>query len=193
MTNKERLPYNPEQHEQSREALAAESKINRERIAERLNENLEKSPENNIEKSKHEALEAAKKHEKEQLAQEKAHEKSPAETQPINTKSRRKASFNQEMTRVQSNLSPASRAFSKVIHNPAIEKASDVVGGTIARPNAILSGAVMAFILTLGVYIIARFFGYPLSGSETLVAFAVGWVLGCMYDFFRVMITGKKV
>jgi hypothetical protein len=86
----------------------------------------------------------------------------------------------------------ASRAFSKVIHNPAIEKTSEVVGSTIARPNAILSGALFAFLITLLIYVVARANGYPLSGSETIAGFILGWVIGMLYDFFRVMITGKK-
>ncbi|OYX41587.1 hypothetical protein B7Y94_04890, partial [Candidatus Saccharibacteria bacterium 32-49-12] len=78
------------------------------------------------------------------------------------------------------------------IHNPAIEKASEAVGATIARPNAILTGSVVAFVLVLGVYVLARVLGYALSGFETIAAFAVGWVIGLLYDYFRVMITGKK-
>jgi hypothetical protein len=70
----------------------------------------------------------------------------------------REASYKQHMTQVQAELKPAQRAFSKVIHNPVVEKASDAIGGTIARPNAILSGAVVAFFLVLGVYVIAKYY-----------------------------------
>ncbi len=108
------------------------------------------------------------------------------------SKKEREASYKQHMTQVQAELKPAQRAFSKVIHNPVVEKASDAIGGTIARPNAILSGAVVAFFLVLGVYVIAKYYGYPLSGFESIGAFIVGWILGLLYDFFKVMITGKK-
>ena len=84
------------------------------------------------------------------------------------------------------------RALSKVIHAPGIEKASETIGSTVARPNAILAGSVVAFVLVLGVYIIAKTLGYPLSGFETIAAFVVGWIIGTLYDFFKVMITGKK-
>lgn len=88
---------------------------------------------------------------------------------------------------------PASqRAFSKFIHNPAVEKTSEAVGNTVARPNAILAGAVVAFFLVLLVYVVAKFYGYRLSGFETIGAFIIGWIIGILYDFFRVMITGKK-
>ena len=108
------------------------------------------------------------------------------------SKKEREASYKHHMKQLQSELKPGQRAFSKFIHNPVVEKSSEVIGSTIARPNAILSGAVVAFVLVLGVYLVAKFYGYPLSGFETIGAFIVGWVLGILYDFFKVMITGKK-
>ena len=96
------------------------------------------------------------------------------------------------MKQVQTELSPTSRAFSKTIHNKAVEKTSEALGATIARPNAILSGAVMAFILTLAVYVTAKTIGYQLSGFETIAAFVVGWVIGIIYDYFRALVTGKS-
>lgn len=108
------------------------------------------------------------------------------------SKKERETSYKQHMKQLQSELKPSQRAFSKVIHNPVVEKTSDAIGSTIARPNAILSGAVVAFILVLGVYLLSKFYGYTLSGFETIGAFIAGWILGILYDFFKVMITGKK-
>jgi hypothetical protein len=42
------------------------------------------------------------------------------------------------------------------------------------------------------VYVVSKYYGYALSGFETIGAFIAGWVLGILYDFFKVMITGKK-
>jgi hypothetical protein len=108
-------------------------------------------------------------------------------------KKERDASYKHHMKQLQSELSPSKRVFSKFIHNPVVEKTSEVVGSTVARPNAILAGAMVAFFLVLAVYVVSKFYGYTLSGFETIGAFIVGWVLGILYDFFKVMITGKKV
>lgn len=108
------------------------------------------------------------------------------------SKKERSASYKHHMKQLQTELKPSQRAFSKVIHNPAIEKTSEVVGSTIARPNAILSGAIVAFFLVLAVYLVSKYYGYPLSGFESIGAFIVGWILGLLYDFFKVMITGKN-
>lgn len=127
-------------------------------------------------------------------AEKKAKEASapPKRRHGVVSKTERKASYKKHMKTLQAELPPAQRAFSKVIHNPVIEKTSEVVGATVARPNAILAGAVVAFFAVLAVYLTAKHFGYMLSGFETIGAFIVGWVLGVLYDFFRVMITGKK-
>ncbi|MCY1362229.1 hypothetical protein D9M69_489340 [compost metagenome] len=96
------------------------------------------------------------------------------------------------MKKVQAELSGPSRMFSKVIHNKTIEKASDVAGATIARPNAIASGAIAAFLATLAIYYVAKNVGYQLSGFETIGAFVAGWIIGLLFDYFRIMITGKR-
>ena len=96
------------------------------------------------------------------------------------------------MTEVQSQMRPAARAFSKVIHNPSVEKASDVVGSTIARPTAILTGSTVAFIVVAVVYVTARYYGYVLSGFETIGAFVLGWLFGLMIDYVRVLVRGSN-
>jgi hypothetical protein len=155
----------------------------------------EQSHEKDLEGARHEALEHATKIDHEHQ-QEKITEKqpSPAERRkdgPIR-KADRDASFSATMNEVQTQMSGPSRAFSKVIHNKTVEKVSDVAGNTVARPNAMLSGAIFAFILTLAVYLVAKNFGYPLSGFETIGAFIVGWIIGIIYDFLKIMITGRK-
>jgi len=108
------------------------------------------------------------------------------------SKKEKTASFKKHMKQVQAELPAPERAFSKLIHSPVVEKTSEFIGGTVARPNAILSGAVVAFFVVLAVYLIAKNLGYVLSGFETIGAFIVGWFIGILYDYFRVLITGKK-
>jgi hypothetical protein len=104
----------------------------------------------------------------------------------------RKESYQHTMKNVQSEMSAPARVFSKVIHNPIVERTSEVIGSTVARPDAILSGSVFAFLLVLGLYILARYNGFELRGSETIIAFVIGWIIGIVFDFLRAMITGKR-
>lgn len=168
---------------------------------ERLEE-LAKTPERAIEsprdaeaseeRARVEALESAVSVEAGGAEKKKPKTSTPASRRGSISKSQKEDSYKKRMKEVQSELPPASKAFSKVIHNKVVEKTSDVVGSSIARPNAILAGAFCAFILTLAVYVIAKTLGYVLSGFETIAAFIIGWVVGILYDYFRVLITGKR-
>lgn len=188
MNDKEKLAQNRERVEFSQNELDKHQerlKSERERSAERGHETAkdrEDSARHEIEKAT--AEKESKKHEK--TAEQSAVERK------VNTKAARKKAYTSIMKQTQAELSAPSRAFSKFIHNPAVEKISEVAGNTIARPNAMLSGATFAFLLTLAVYLIARFNGYPLSGTETIAAFIAGWILGNLYDFFKTMATGKR-
>lgn len=162
--------------------------------SERLRAHYEQAGEKSLEhkkdsdNAKHEAIEAAISHEK--PAQHERHISSPA-VRRGSIKSERTASYKRTMTQVQSEMSAPSRAFSKVIHTKVIEKTSDAAASTVARPNAILAGAIFAFIFTLATYLIAKQYGYQLSGFETIGSFVLGWVVGLLFDYFRIMITGK--
>jgi len=165
---------------------------------EKLRENAERGIESprdadhTAEKARTEALESAVSVEAGSSERKKSGSPSPAARRGPISRKQKEASFKRRIKDVQAELTPSSRAFSKLIHNKAIEKTSDAVGGTIARPNAILAGAFMAFVLTLAVYVVAKNVGYRLSGFETIAAFAVGWTFGVIFDYLRVLITGKK-
>lgn len=120
-------------------------------------------------------------------------ERSPAEKRStLFTKRHREQSFDKQMEGIQPHLSRGEQAFSKVIHNKSVEKTSDVAGSTIARPNALLAGSISAFILVTIVYLLAKHYGYPLSGFETMGAFVAGWIIGLLYDYVHLLIKGKK-
>jgi len=182
----------PEKKELSPEQVEAYSKVESalERGAEKAKvENGEQAVEN----AKIEALKEAVSVEKGSAEKKKKESGAAASRRHgVVSKKEQKVSYDHHMKKLQEELPPVQRGFSKVIHNAAVEKTSEVVGSTVARPNAILAGAVVAFFAVLVVYLVAKHYGYVLSGFETIGAFIVGWVLGVLYDFFRVMITGKK-
>lgn len=120
------------------------------------------------------------------------HEARPEQRHGPLTKKQLDQEFNRTMKYVQDEMSPAQRAFSRLIHNKTVEKTSELLGVTIARPNALLAGSIGAFTLTLAIYIFAKTAGYTLSGFEPIAAFLIGWTVGFLYDYFRIMITGKR-
>jgi hypothetical protein len=192
----------PEQQPQGPENSVEAPKVSVEQydaIGEKLKNGAElgaeklESGEKKAEKARVEALESAVSVESGGAEKSKRLSEGPAARRKGGiSKKERTASYKRHMAHVQAELPAPQRAFSKLIHAPVIEKASEFIGSTIARPNAILSGAFVAFILVLAVYLVAKNFGYVLSGFETIAAFIVGWVIGILYDYFRVLITGKK-
>jgi hypothetical protein len=188
MSSHEREPKNPEYRidvEKIKEAGAEREK----ELHERLKERGERSHEESVETAHERALELAKEKES---TQEQERPSSPAERRGPIGKKERDVAFQSTMKEVRSQMSAPSRVFSKFIHNKAVEKTSEAVGSTVARPNALLTGAIFAFILTLAVYLVAKNLGYPLSGFETIAAFIFGWILGILFDFVKLMATGRK-
>ena len=119
-------------------------------------------------------------------------ERSPAEKRTgIITRSQRDQSFNKQLESIKPHLSSSEQRFSKLIHTKSIENLSETVGNTVARPNALLSGSIAAFLLVTVTYLLAKHYGYQLSGFETIGAFALGWVIGLIYDYARLLLKSK--
>lgn len=91
--------------------------------------------------------------------------------------------YKEQLTLMQSDMGVARRTWSKLIHISVIEKASDLIGSTIAKPNALLAGSVFALVSVTILYFLAKHYGFQLSGLETITAFAIGWLLGTLYDY----------
>lgn len=188
------------QHSTGEAISAKEAERTQHEAHDRIGKQLEREAnraETNAERQKniHEAMEVARN--TAESATEKTHSKEAKRSQQtrerrVLTKADRKQAFDKTMHTVQSQLSAPSRTFSKFIHHPVVEKVSDVAGNTIARPNAILSGSLAALILTLAIYFIARRNGYPLSGTEMLAAFVIGWVVGNIIDYARIALGRSK-
>lgn len=144
------------------------------------------------ERARQEALESAVSVEKGGAEKKRSKDQSTLHKRgPINKKIRDE-SYSRTMKHVQADMSSSERLFSKAIHNKAVEKTSDIVGNTVARPTAMLSGAFSAFIITLVIYAIAKTIGYPLSGFETILAFVIGWLAGLLFDLVRTPFSNNK-
>jgi hypothetical protein len=102
---------------------------------------------------------------------------------PIHTKKDKDHSFNTIMHHARSQMSKPEQTFSKIIHTPAIEKTSEVVGKTIARPSGIAGAAVAACVGLLSIYSIAKFAGFQLSGSEMPLLLASGFAIGLFSEW----------
>ncbi len=89
-----------------------------------------------------------------------------------------KLNYAQTLASLQRQLRPASRTFSKIIHTPIVESVSTALESTVARPSVLLGASWAALIVGGGFYLTARHYGYSLSGSEMLLSFIFGALLG---------------
>lgn len=191
MSNPEVLKPNSERGIES-QAAAAERSAELQKQAEH---SVETSPETRTER----AAEARAEANKEALMGREAGgaEKRQANTDsapslPHATKRQREDSYARTMRQIRSEMNAPSRSFSKLIHNKTVERVSDTIASTAARPNAVLAGSVAATFLTLFVFLIAKQYGYRLSGFETIGTFFVGWASGLIYDYARLMFATKR-
>jgi hypothetical protein len=178
----ERLEVGQEQLDNQREAL--KNKLERERQPDNRAERLESAKNELAEQFKGER-QGNVAHQPKQVTRAKTPVKKA-------TKAAKKAAFKKTMHTIQKEMNPAERTFSKVLHNPVVERTSEVAGKTVARPAALLAGSLTALILVAAVYMVAKHYGYVLSGSEWIATFVIGWAIGLIIDWVRVALLGRR-
>lgn len=116
--------------------------------------------------------------------------KQPASTTQKSIKPVRQKSeaFKHTMMQARSHMSVSQRIFSKVIHIRSIELISDALGRSLFRPTVIITGSLCALIFSSVMYLVAKHYGYELAGSEFLVAFVFGWLVGIILDYISLLL-----
>jgi hypothetical protein len=88
------------------------------------------------------------------------------------------------MSQIQSNMAPVTRQFSRLIHSKVVEKTSEVLESSVARPSGILGGGLFATIGLGAMLFFANRNGFKLSGSELLIFIVSGWIVGILAELF---------
>lgn len=188
--------HSPEQHRSTTaENTVEQQRAAAERSTEIAKNRFEKGAED-TERRGHEAH-SARKHAEAIFAAEAGKESrsggeptSPAVIRKI-TKREKDRAYKKTLQRIQTEMNAPARVFSKVIHSAAVEKTSEVIGSTAARPNALLFGSLAALIILSIIYAIGQTYGYRLSGFEMIAAYGFGWALGLIVDYCKVLAAGR--
>lgn len=176
----------PNEHLSSHHEAAERRSEDLEAVAkERLHE-LEATPEKSVEhaEKQHEQAEAAR----EVIARHEAEpEPAPAaeaEAKPsfVRQVIDRAGSYQVTMASVQRRLTPAGRQFSRFIHTPAVDRASEALESTVMRPSVAAGAGLTALVVGSFFYYFARTYGYAMRGSEIIVALVVGGILGLIVE-----------
>jgi hypothetical protein len=174
----ERISSTPENGEKPNIDLESAAK---ERMAELREKSSEVDPADHAEKRAEQAREVINKQEAQPEPDDASETNVSAPSRPMAFLDQH-LNYSQTLTSVQRKLKPLSRNFSKVIHTPRVEKTSEALETTVARPSVIVGTTWTALIVGAVFYFVARHFGYALSGSELLFAFIVGALLGLVLE-----------
>lgn len=113
-------------------------------------------------------------------------------TAPLSSAQQKKLAYAKTMAQTRATLPLPLRPLSLIMHQSTIEKISDAMASTIARPTALLCGSFVAFAAILALYINAKHNGFVLSGSEIVFAFIAGWVIGILIDIIKTVSSRKR-
>jgi hypothetical protein len=169
---------------------------------EKKHHNIDAAPEakRNIERIKHAGDSAEKEHQQRNIESMSRRVESLAisgkevsrnESEQVNqgpqfkTKELKLDAYRKTIRQVQTSLNPIPRAFSKIAHQPAIEKISDISAQTIARPWGVLIGGVVALLGSFFVIVVSRKIGFEYNYSVILILYIAGYSAGSVYELAR--------
>ena len=99
------------------------------------------------------------------------------------TKHLKNDSYKHTLKKIRSNLSAPDRALSKVVHQPAVEKVSNGLAKTVARPSAFFGGSLGALIGSAVLVYMSRHYGFTYNYAAIFVAFAIGFTVALVIEF----------
>jgi hypothetical protein len=99
------------------------------------------------------------------------------------SKEYRDLAFKQLMGKVRHHLTPTEKLTSKVMHQPLVERVSEVGAKTVARPSGVLVGSIFSFVASLVTYFFAKQNGYDMTYGIFAVSFVGGFLLGLVIEF----------
>lgn len=96
-----------------------------------------------------------------------------------------KSEFNKIMFTTRQSFGFWRRLNSRILHLRPVEIINEFLSNVLLRPTALLVGAVLSLTFTSLMYILAKYYGFKLAGSEWLVSLTVGWFAGLIFDWIH--------
>lgn len=101
-------------------------------------------------------------------------------------------SFAHTLARIQRKLPAPARAFSRVVHNPTIDKISAVSAQTVARPSGILGGSLVAFLGSSLALYYSKQYGFKYNYAFVFMLFIGGYAIGAVLELLIWLVRGRK-
>lgn len=100
--------------------------------------------------------------------------------------------YKRTLNRIQSNLSIPDRVFSKIIHQKAIDSASNVAAKTVARPSAFLGGSIGALVGSAVLLYVSRHNGFTYNYAAIFILFVAGFFVGALAELTVKLLFRKR-
>lgn len=91
------------------------------------------------------------------------------------------------LVRTRKHLNKPDQVLSKVVHNPAVNKISELSEKTIARPPSLLAGSIAAFIGVSVLYYLSKHYGFAYNWLLIVLLFISGYILGYIFELATTM------
>lgn len=95
----------------------------------------------------------------------------------------KKLKLKQNLGQIRGQLSPTTRALSKVVHQPVVRALSEASARTVTRPSGLLGAGLCAFLGSLGYLYYAKHIGFSYNYLLFFAFFAGGFVVGLGLEF----------
>ncbi|HSX27690.1 MAG TPA: hypothetical protein VLG25_02815 [Patescibacteria group bacterium] len=100
--------------------------------------------------------------------------------------------YNRTIKHVRSQLNAPERVLSRLVHQPLVEKISDVSAVTIARPSGLLAGGFFSAIGSLVVLYMAKRNGFTYNRLVFVILFGGGFIVGLLVELMVKLLTKKS-
>lgn len=100
--------------------------------------------------------------------------------------------YKHTLKRIRSHLKTPEKAFSKIIHQPVIERTSNGLSKTVARPSAFLGGSFFALLGSAVLLYMSRHYGFTYNYAAIFAVFAVGFAVGLILELLYKLLTRKR-
>lgn len=127
---------------------------------------------------------------KEMAPAESSANKAPAAT--YFSRELKKMTFNRSLNNARRHMGAPSKALSKVIHQPVIERVSEVAGATVARPSGILGGGLFAVLGSAILLYVTKHYGYHYNYLIFGMLFVGGFAAGMIVELVLRTVIRKK-
>lgn len=101
-------------------------------------------------------------------------------------------SYKKTLKRIRSHLNGPEKVFSRVVHQPVVEKTSNGLARTVARPSAFLGGSFGALAGSALLVYMSRHYGFTYNYAAIFFVFAAGFVAGLVIELLYKLLFRKR-